>query len=85
MPFGLHRAEQIARHSANWKMLGKRLGVSPTKLKEIEMNYPCNAIRSKLEVLQLWLDNDSTNESLEELLVKVVQKIALQESKLEFN
>ena len=61
------------------------IGVSPTKLKEIEMNYPCNAIRSKLEVLQLWLDNDSTNESLEELLVKVVQKIALQESKLEFN
>lgn len=77
-PISLRRAEKIAVGVGNWKLLGEKLGLSSNRLREVEVNYSCDVIQRKLEVLQLWLDRSVHTEEL--TLVQAVEKTLFSES-----
>lgn len=53
----LREVENELREVTEWYQLGLQLGVTPSKLREVERDYPQDNLRRKSEVLYWWLRN----------------------------
>lgn len=75
LPLTLKKAVELTNSITQWFLLGVRLGVPFSKLKEIEHNYPRDIQRCRCEVLQTWLHGGYEVETKVAELVKVVNRI----------
>ena len=49
-----------ARYATSWKRIGKLLGLPSEQLSDIEAEYPTNSKRCCNEMLEKWLETDSS-------------------------